>query len=664
MIWRYVLAAALSMLVLILWGAFQPERRPAERQPATPRAPAPVAAPVKPKPEAAPALARPARERKEIPFVAGDHIAATADSEGARLAAVRLPDYHDTVKAPDPYTLLASPRGVEGVFSLEVEGVSAIPPAESWEIREEPDPEGRPSVVFENETDGISIVKTVLAGRSSEVPGAALPNNGQGPKDGEADRHLKVRVEIANRGTEERAVTYTLYGPAGMDSESIDHPGTDVELAFGTWGGGDRVHGELLHPASFTGGRWERGERIAWVGATNFYFTSVFFPISPAGRRADFIEKAVAQAYPDREHAGRIAREKKGKPLEDLAENERVEIEAEAFKNVRAGFRSVKATLAPGASVRHEYGLYAGPRDPAALEPYAALDLTEVNRYGMFGFLVKFFIWLLGVLKTIAFGSWGLAIILLTLIVKVCLHPINRKSQAGMMRFQKKMQKIKPEMDALKERHAQDRMRLNKEIQKLWKEHGINPGQQMAGCLIILLQLPIWYGLYSTLQYAIGLRQASFLYIEDLTRPDALFSFGVAIPWIGDSFNLLPLLYVILTVVNQRLQPRPEDPQMLAQYRMMTFMLVFFGFIFYKFPAGFLLYIMTSSGLGIIESKIIKAELARDEDTRPPEAGATAATPGGQSSGGPQALYPARGKKQEPARPGQGQGHRKGKKRR
>jgi YidC/Oxa1 family membrane protein insertase len=210
-----------------------------------------------------------------------------------------------------------------------------------------------------------------------------------------------------------------------------------------------------------------------------------------------------------------------------------------------------------------------------------------------------------------------------------------------MMRFQKKMQRMKPELDELKARHGDNRIKLNQEMQKLWKKHDVNPAQQMAGCLIIFLQLPIWFGLYSTLQYAIGLRQAPFLYIEDLTRPDMLFSFGYALPWIGEWFNLLPLLYVILTVVNQRLQPKPEDPQMLAQYKMMTFMLVFFGFIFYSFPAGFMLYIMTSAALGIIESKIIKAELARDPEIGTVATGENAAA---QSSPG-SAMYPARQKK-------------------
>jgi YidC/Oxa1 family membrane protein insertase len=190
-------------------------------------------------------------------------------------------------------------------------------------------------------------------------------------------------------------------------------------------------------------------------------------------------------------------------------------------------------------------------------------------------------------------------------------------------------------------------------MQRLFKEHGLNPAQQMGGCLILFLQLPIWYALYSTLQYALGLRQAGFLYIEDLTRADQLFHIGLHLPWLGDFFewfNLLPILYVILTVVNQSLQPKPDDPQMRAQFRMMTFMLVFFGFIFYNFPAGFMLYIMTSSALGIIESKIIKAELRREEGEPGNTVKGSAGGPqSGSNSGG--SMYPARTKKSEDASP-------------
>jgi YidC/Oxa1 family membrane protein insertase len=184
---------------------------------------------------------------------------------------------------------------------------------------------------------------------------------------------------------------------------------------------------------------------------------------------------------------------------------------------------------------------------------------------------------------------------------------------------------------------------------------------------MIFLQLPIWFALYNTLRYSLGLRQAEFLYISDLTRPDRLFPFsfpGVgefSVPFLGEYFNLLPILYVILTLWNQKMQPKPEDPQMRAQFRMMTFMMVFFGFIFYSFPSGFMLYIMTSSALGIIESKIIKAKLAREDAQG---GGASPGAPGGDG-GAPAPMYPGRKKAPQESKadgrmPGKGKGWRKG----
>jgi YidC/Oxa1 family membrane protein insertase len=446
-----------------------------------------------------------------------------------------------------------------------------------------------------------------------------------------ARRHLKVRVEIANRGAAERRLVYALHGPVAIDTESIQAEGNDIHLGYGFWGRRGDVHAGVLSAADLSGGRWERTDRMAWVGISNNYFTSILFPLEgqagAAPQSAGHVEKAFGESFPDPRKVDALAQAEQGKPAAQLAPDAVSALAAKAYKNLRVGLRSTKLLIKPGETVAHEYGLYLGPRSPEALAPYDALNFRGVNHYGLFTIIIKFFIWLLGLLKVIAFGSWGLAIILLTVIVKACLHPINRKSQAGMMRFQKQMQKIKPEMDELKTRYGDNRMKMNQEMQKLWKAHGINPAQQMAGCLLIFCQLPIWYGLYSTLQYALGLRQASFLWMKDLTRPDMLVHWGASLPFLGEWLNVLPIAYVILTVINQRLQPKPTDPQMLAQYRMMSFMLVFFGFIFYKFPSGFMLYIMTSAGLGIIESKIIKRELARD-DTAGPEPLPQAAYPG------------------------------------
>jgi YidC/Oxa1 family membrane protein insertase len=199
------------------------------------------------------------------------------------------------------------------------------------------------------------------------------------------------------------------------------------------------------------------------------------------------------------------------------------------------------------------------------------------------------------------------------MLVKALLHPINKKNQAIMQRQQKKMAKIQPEMKEIKARYPNDALKANREIQKLMKEHDVNPAQMFGGCLLIFLQLPIWIGLFTTFGISLDLRHAPFLYIQDLAQADRLFQLPVALPFLGAYFNILPVIYVILTVINQKMMPKSSDPQQQQQQKIMMFMMVAFGFIFYNFASGLMLYFLTSSGLGIIEQRIIRAELAAKE---------------------------------------------------
>ena len=254
------------------------------------------------------------------------------------------------------------------------------------------------------------------------------------------------------------------------------------------------------------------------------------------------------------------------------------------------------------------YEVFLGPKETTVLksEEFLRIGYGELIDYGSLGWLVRLFLFLLNFFHGI-FHNYGVAIICLTILVKTILHPINKRNQAVMQKNQKKMGKIQPQIKELRERYKNDPRKMNQEVQKLMKEHGVNPAQMFGGCLMMLLQLPIWIGLYNTFLVTFELRQASFLYIEDLTQPDRLFPF----PFLVDHFNLLPLLYVVLTLVNQRMMPKSDDPQMQQQQKMMTFMMVAFGFIFYNFSSGLLLYFLTNAGLGIIEQKIIRAELKK-----------------------------------------------------
>ena len=431
-----------------------------------------------------------------------------------------------------------------------------------------------------------------------------------------ADGHLlRVRIELTNTSDERiSSFRFRLYGPCAIPSTSARWVGRDIEFAYGTYYPNRKGVGTEIFALDGIPTLSDKKD-VAWLATVNSYFTALMFPAtelkSIKGIYADLIP------YPSSKE------------------------EFKDVKSLRTGFRCQRK-LPSKRKQTMEFGLYLGPRFSDFIKAGGRLNLEGANYLGWTSSLIKFFMWVLHLLQKVTLGNWGLAIILLTVLVKICLHPVTRKNQRGMMRMGKVMGKIKPQMDALQEKYGKDRMRYSQEVQKLWKENNVNPGKQMLGCLVIFLQMPIWIGIIWSLDYTIGLRQASFLYIDDLTRPDMLFRFpgSFAIPLVGygEYLNLLPVLYVVLTLVNQRLQPRSKDPQAAAQQKMMGFMMVFFGFIFYGFPAGFMLYIMTSAGLGIAESKIIKAQLAREDL----EAESVAAVSAPQEP-----LYPAKNKSAE-----------------
>ena len=126
---------------------------------------------------------------------------------------------------------------------------------------------------------------------------------------------------------------------------------------------------------------------------------------------------------------------------------------------------------------------------------------------------------------------------------------------------QQGMARIKPQMDEIRDRYKNDPTTMHRKTQELFKKEGVNPAAMFGGCLFIFLQLPIWIALINTFSIAIELRQTAFLWIEDLTRPDMLFQMPFSIPLLGDWFNLLPLVYVVVTLINQRMMPKSEDPQ-------------------------------------------------------------------------------------------------------
>ena len=249
-----------------------------------------------------------------------------------------------------------------------------------------------------------------------------------------------------------------------------------------------------------------------------------------------------------------------------------------------------------------------------------AIHKLEEEQLGWASFIANGILWLLRQLHGIV-GNWGWAIVLLTVIVRALLFPINRRSQGAMMHHGEQMAKIKPKLEALKKKHEKDPRKFAEEQMKLMRSEGVSM-VPLGGCLPILLQIPIFFGLFSALRWSIDLRQADWLWVQDLSKPDHLIRFsepvmnpmsicggccGIPQPPIT-GLHLLPILMTVAWFLNSYLMPRPTtaDPQMEQQRKMMMFMPVMFGFMMYSYAAGLSLYWLTSSTLGIFETKVIK----------------------------------------------------------
>jgi YidC/Oxa1 family membrane protein insertase len=243
--------------------------------------------------------------------------------------------------------------------------------------------------------------------------------------------------------------------------------------------------------------------------------------------------------------------------------------------------------LPPGQIIEHEFEGYMGPKVPELLDAAGSELSKSINLgYGWIAPLTSFFAWLLRAIYEIV-PNYGVAIIILTVMVRIVTLPIMGKQMKSMER----MRALQPRVKELQAKHTDDRQKQSEAMMKLYKEEGVNP---MGGCLPMLLQFPVFIGLFFALQSSIELRDAPFFgYITDLSAPANLF----VIPGIDLPVRLLPILMGLSMVVQQRMTPMTMDP---AQARMMmTVMPVMMTVLFYQFPSGLVLYWMVSNLLGI-----------------------------------------------------------------
>ncbi len=252
------------------------------------------------------------------------------------------------------------------------------------------------------------------------------------------------------------------------------------------------------------------------------------------------------------------------------------------FRGPVAGESGAALKMPVAGTLDVAFKIYGGPKRAEVLRSYGR-DLESAVDYGaivnLFAIFVRVLLWVMRQLQGVV-GNWGLSIILLTVVVKALLYPLTAKSMQSM----NEMRKLQPEIEKLKAKFEGDKEKLNMAVMQLYQQHKVNP---LGGCLPMLIQMPIWFALYATLQTSVELYREPFLWLKDLTA--------------FDPYYILPLTMGISSFLMQKLSPQPADN---TQAKMLLYLMpVFFTFIMLRLPSGLTLYILVNNLLSIAQQQ-------------------------------------------------------------
>ncbi len=384
-----------------------------------------------------------------------------------------------------------------------------------------------------------------------------------------------------------------------------------------------------VHLGSFQG-----PNRLLWIAASNRFFTAIMRPLPVAPIQYDLLDNG--QRIP-RLADLQTAQVRRIGPAANQADPRgvcAVVLRSAPLTLPAHGAAAIPLTVYFGPKKR---SLLAGSSSAAAGSPayeynlYHYLAVIQFNQGSWCAFLT--FSWLaLGLMKLLTVlnalvHNYGVAIMILVIVVRLLLHPLTRYSQVSMITVQRKMAAIQPEMERIRKKYAKDKKRQQLELMSLYKERHINPAAGVLGCLPMLLQMPIWIALYSGLQVDIDLRHAGFIpgWITDLSSPDTLMTFRTPFHvwvfgyvWHGQdflAFNLLPILLGIAFFFQMRYQmkltPAAADPQQRQAQKISQFSVFLFPVFLYNVPSGLNLYICASTLAGLIDTWRIRRHLER-----------------------------------------------------
>ena len=430
------------------------------------------------------------------------------------------------------------------------------------------------------------------------------------------DYHLYVAVSVKNLDSQEREVAYMLDGPTGMPLEGGWYPRKtgpgwgiygirDVVVKF-NGGAAETISNSIIANDRFNREPW-KDDQLSYLGIDTQYFQCTMIPNSESPENiwhSRTVPVRVGEHYA-------------------------------AWSNLTdISFRTYSTEKTLGAagekddSFANEYTIFAGPKKPDILAGYG---LQNTISYGWFWFVAIPMLAFLHFIKTYLVFHYGLAIIVLTVCVRLLMFPMSRKQAINAA----KNAALMPELQKIKEQYKGNLEAQSKAQRELWQKHNFNP---LSGCLGIFIQLPIFIGLYKSLSidvelYGTPLITRSLRWCTDLSAPDMLFdwsgfwnyigwtsfSTGQGMLTLGPYFNLLPMLTIVLFMVQQAvMMPKATDDNMRMQQNMMKYMMIFMGLLFFKVPSGLCVYFIASSLWGLAERKLIPKYEFKIEDGQTP----------------------------------------------
>ena len=566
-----ILAVVLAIIIIFgfdyIFGYFNPPPPPQQQQAQTtpagqPAPPGGVTAPSVPGAPGAPAPVQQARKREDIlkdvtrVKISSPRLHGSIALKGARIDDLTLADYRETIEPGSPEIALTAPLGSPNPYFAEwgwtAQGVK-VPTGETvWGATSEVLTPDQPITLVWDNGEGLVFKRTISMDK---------------------DYMFTVKQTVENNGT----AAVTLYPYALISRTGTPDLTGFIILHEGPFGVFDGTLEEVNYEDLREDGNLKRKSTGGWIGITDKYWMTAVIPDQKAAINADFIHSRDG-----------------------------------TVDKYQVDYVAGGVTIQPGGTGSNQGYLFAGAKEVSLMDHY-----TETLGIANFDLAIDFG-WLYFLTKPIFYalltinhwiGNFGVAIIVLTLIIKLVMFPLANKSYRSMGR----MKALQPKMEKLRERFGDDKARLNQEMMAMYKREKVNPA---SGCLPLLVQIPVFFALYKVLFVNIEMRHAPFFgWIQDLSAPDptSVFNLFGLIPWTPPELLMIgvwPLIMGISMWLQQKLNPQPADP---IQAKIMMGLPIIFTFMLGRFPAGLVIYWAVNNVLSIAQQWVIMRQAEKDK---------------------------------------------------